>query len=187
MSTYIHSDARLNDIVQNPEVIVQPLKDDGIIPNNQQLPLLVYQNAIPPSEGDPAVNAETVFHANGWKSSWRNGIYSFHHYHSTAHEVLCICRGTAKVKLGGEGGITLDVHPGDVMVLPAGVGHKNLGASSDLLVVGAYPPGPGWDLCREGVGEHKQALQNIPNVPLPPADPVYGENGPVMEYWVNPS
>ena len=169
------------------QILVHPFTDDGSIPNHPSWPMIIYKGAFVDVDGDRAGTIEAVFHANGWAHSWRNGIYPFPHYHSTAHEVLCICRGTAKVQLGGEEGITLDVYPGDVMVLPAGVGHKNLGASPDLLVVGAYPLGPSCDLCQEEAGEHERALQNIPNVPLPSADPVYGENGPVMEYWVNPS
>ena len=87
-----------------------------------------------------------MFALNGWGGSWRDGIYPFPHYHSTAHEVLGICRGEAKVRFGGDTGIVLAVRAGDVVVIPAGVGHQNLGASADLLVVGAYPRGQSWDL-----------------------------------------
>ena len=75
-----------------------------------------------PELPDPAAVFEALFRANEWPSCWRNGIFGFHHYHSTAHEVLAIARGEAAVRLGGEAGITLDVGPGDVMILPAGVG-----------------------------------------------------------------
>ena len=47
----------------------------------------------------------------------------------------------ARVRLGGDGGVVLDVKAGDALLLPAGVGHQNLGASADLLVIGAYPKG----------------------------------------------
>jgi uncharacterized protein YjlB len=80
---------------------------------------------------------EERFLANHWTNSWRNGIYTFHHFHSTSHEVLGIYRGSASVRLGGEHGQDLIVEAGDVVVIPAGVGHKNLGATRQFGVVGA--------------------------------------------------
>jgi len=168
--------------VRDVEVTTHYLKDDGIVPNSSY-PLLVYPGAIDAQGGDLASAIEDVFAKNTWDRSWRNGIYSFHHYHSTAHEVLGIAKGNAKVHMGGPNGVTFSIEAGDVMIIPAGVGHKNLGASADLLVIGAYPPGPSWDLCRESTSEHGQALINIPNVPNPSADPVYGEDGPLMNLW----
>lgn len=168
--------------VRDVDVITYDLKDDGMVPNSP-FPLLVYPQAIDVAYGDAAVTIEKVFAANAWDRSWRNGIYSFHHYHSTAHEVLGIAKGHAKVHMGGPNGVTFSIEAGDVMVIPAGVGHKNLGASADLLVIGAYPPGPSWDLCRENTSEYKQALLNIPKVPHPSADPVYGVKGPMMGLW----
>ena len=159
------------------------LQDDGAIPNNPDLPLLVYQGALDASAINLASSFETLFAANGWGSSWRNGIFPFPHYHSTAHEVLGIAGGAAKVRFGGEQGVVLDVGSGDVVVIPAGVGHQNLGASSDLLVVGAYPGGASWDLCRAGAEERTKVLDNIARVPLPPSDPVYGPEGPLIAHW----
>ena len=90
--------------------MVQPasffLKDDGSIPNNTRLPVLIYRAAIRVSETGAAEAIEQLLEGNNWSDSWRNGIYSFHHYHSTAHEVLVIARGSANVQLGGENGIT---------------------------------------------------------------------------------
>jgi uncharacterized protein YjlB len=67
--------------MQEPLAFV--FEDDGVIPNSR-LPLLVYRGAVP---GD-AVGIETVFAGNRWPPAWRNGVYPFHHFHSTAHEVL---------------------------------------------------------------------------------------------------
>src|SRR5579871_4522989 len=99
--------------------------DDGDVPNNP-LPLIVYKRAVDVTRGDPAVAFEDLFEANGWGGGWRNGIYPFHHYHSTAHEVLGIARGEAVVRFGGEYGETLHVKAGDAVLIPAGVGHKRL-------------------------------------------------------------
>ena len=172
-------------IMQMPQVTVHLLEDDGAIPNNKKLPLLVYQAAVTLPKHDPPSIFEAVFRANGWRGSWRNGIYSFHHYHSAAHEALGIASGTAKVQFGGEKGVILTVQAGDVVVIPAGVGHKNLGASQDLCVVGAYPPGQRVDLCKGEPSERPWALQSIAKVPLPDTDPVYGEQGPLMREWVD--
>jgi uncharacterized protein YjlB len=158
--------------------------DDGAIPNNPTLPFLVYPGALKVLGDDPAATCEAMFAANDWGGCWRNGIYPFPHYHSTAHEVLGISRGEARVRFGGDVGMELVVGAGDVVVLPAGVGHQNLGASPDLLVVGAYPRGQRWDLCRGRPEERPQVLENIQRVPLPAADPVYGADGPLVEHWL---
>jgi uncharacterized protein YjlB len=165
-----------------PEVLVRELKDDGIFPNNK-LPLLLYRKAVVLPKNDPATTFEKFFSANGWHGTWRNGIYSYHHYHSTAHEVLGIYCGTAKVELGGGDGVVHEVHPGDVIIIPAGVAHKNLGSSADFGVVGAYPHGQDWDMNYGKIGERPQADRHIARVALPKADPIYGLGGPLMEQW----
>ena len=76
--------------------------DDGTVPNNP-LPLVVYRGALK-NEGDRATACESMFDRNGWPGAWRNGIYGHHHYHSTAHEVLGIAAGNARVRLGGDNG-----------------------------------------------------------------------------------
>jgi len=157
--------------------------DDGAIPNNPTLPFLVYPGALELPGDDPAAACEALFEANGWGGSWRDGIYPFAHFHSTAHEVLGICRGEAKVRFGGNAGIVRTVRPGDVVVIPAGVGHQNLGGA-DLLVVGAYPQGQRWDLCYGKPEERPRVLRNIERVPLPATDPVYGTDGPLVEHWL---
>ena len=157
-------------------------EDDGAIPNNW-LPLLVYPGAIELAGADPAAAFENRFAAHDWRGAWRNGIYPFAHFHSTAHEVLGIARGEARVRVGGARGRVLTIGPGDVVVIPAGVGHQNLGSSPDLLVVGAYPGGADWDLCYGRPEERPRVLANIARVPLPAADPVYGKDGPLLGHW----
>ncbi len=153
--------------------------DDGVVPNSR-LPVLIYHDL--DLAGD-AARAERGFAANGWRGGWRDGIFPFHHFHSIAHEVLAIVAGTAEVTLGGPGGQTFSVRRGDVLVLPAGTGHRNDGSSGDLLVVGAYPDGMAWDVRRGDPAEHDEVRANIDGVPLPRADPVHGADGPLTRLW----
>ena len=131
----------------------------------------------------PAIYFETAFKNNGWSGTWRNGIFDYHHFHSNAHEALGIASGCARVQLGGRHGLTFEVGEGDMLVLPAGTGHINLGASGDFVVVGAYPAGQeGYDICRsllEDTGIEKR----IAGVALPASDPLLGADGPLTRLW----
>src|SRR5262245_53601614 len=167
---------------REPRVITRLLKDTGTIPNSR-LPLLIYQNALVLPKDDPASAIEALLHANQWGNDWRNGIFSYHHYHSTAHEGLFVYSGSAKVQVGGEPGLTETISAGDVITIPAGVGHKNLGASSDFHVVGAYPPDQNVDMNYGKPGERPRTDQNIARVSLPTLDPVFGKSGPLLDHW----
>ena len=178
------SNSHLDAVLQTPNAAVYVFGDDGRFPNNEKLPLVVYQNPVRLPQLNPAATFEEIFHAHGWGNSWRDGIYPYHHYHSTAHEVLGIARGKASVRLGGDNrGQTFKVRAGDVIIIPAGVAHKNLSSSSDFLVVGAYPLGQKWDMNYGNSGERPQTERNIAQVPLPQTDPVYGEDGQLAENW----
>jgi uncharacterized protein YjlB len=148
------------------------LSRNGWMPNNEQHPVLLYRNAIAPSGDDPAALFEALFQKNAWPPQWRNGVYDFHHYHSTAHEVLGFAAGHAKLMLGGENGHELKVNAGDVVVLPCGTGHCKLSASPDFLVVGAYPAGQNWDICRSAPNETTR--ESMRALPYPKTDPVTG-------------
>ena len=159
-------------------------RPSGRVPNSRW-PVLIYRGAATAS----AIALEALFRRNGWGNSWRNGIYSFHHFHSTAHEVLGIATGRVRVILGGEAGDPIDLTTGDVAVLPAGTGHKRIEASPDLLVVGAYPAGRDWDLVRADeidAQEYEAALSRIAAVPRPATDPVVGPDGPLLRLWAQP-
>jgi uncharacterized protein YjlB len=156
------------------------LPDDGTFPNSR-LPVVVYPGAL--ADGELASVFERLFEANSWGGAWRNGIYSMHHYHSTAHEVLGICAGSGFVRLGGETGVTVQARPGDCIVIPAGVAHKLLEKAPGFLVVGAYPAGQSWDICYGRPGERPLADRRIEGVPLPALDPVSGKNGPLLQLW----
>jgi uncharacterized protein YjlB len=156
--------------------------DDGQVPNNPSLPVIVYRAVLETSSRAVAA-CEALFARNGWSAAWVNGIYGHHHYHSTAHEVLGITAGSVRVRLGGEGGRTVELRAGDVVVIPAGVAHKNKGATPDLVVVGAYPGGKSPDMRRPAAQEHEGAIRNIKGVALPGCDPVYGKSGPLCRLW----
>lgn len=160
-------------------VTTYSFEDDGAIPNSP-LPVLIYNGV---GEAEDAAACERMFARNGWLNSWRDGIFTFHHFHSTSHEVLGIIAGSASVILGGPSGRRFEIGRGDVIVLPAGTGHCNVGSSPDLLVVGAYPDGMGYDLRRGDPAEHDEAVANIRLVPLPRADPVEGPEGPLRRHW----
>jgi uncharacterized protein YjlB len=149
-------------------------EDDGIIPNNQRLRALLYRGAL--KEAD-ALDFKQRFEENGWSNSWQNGIFDYHHFHSNAHEVLGIARGWVKVRLGGANGQSVRIEKGDVVVLPAGTGHKCEARSGDLLVVGAYDGGRDWDICRGATQDKKKVRSNITSVPDPERDPVTGARG----------
>lgn len=157
-------------------------EDDGSIPNNA-LPLLLYRNAFDERGSEGAKWLEDHFAENNWTNSWRNGVFSYHHYHSNTHEVLGVYSGGAKLHLGGEQGEKMDIKAGDIIVIPAGVGHKNLGSSSDFGVVGAYPNGSSYDLKKGKKSEHTEAKKNIAKVPVPDTDPLLGKDKGVPKVW----
>ncbi|SPE63336.1 conserved hypothetical protein [Verrucomicrobia bacterium] len=169
--------------VQSPVVEAHQLQDDGTIPNNPKLPLLIYQGAVKLNTQDGASIIEQLLEAHQWGGSWRNGIYPYVHYHSTAHEVLAVFSGSAKVQFGGKHGVSVTLHTGDVVIIPAGVAHKKLGSSQSFAVVGAYPKGQEWDMCYGKTDERPEVDRNIASVALPAADPIYGAQGPLLKYW----
>ena len=159
-------------------------EDDGETPNNPRLPLVVYRAAVNlVGAPDPAAPFERAFARHGWSDGWRNGIYPFLHFHTATHEVLGIARGHATVEFGGAKGQVLTVEAGDVVILPAGTGHRRIAASGDLLVVGAYPRNASFDQKRPGQVDRQKAVSAIARVPLPEMDPVHGHEGPLMTLW----
>lgn len=163
---------------------VQPrthwLKDTGAFPNSH-LPAVIYDGVL--TGGDLAAGFEALFEQHGWTGSWRNGLYRTHHYHRTAHEVLGVHRGRVKVRLGGPAGPVLELRAGDVVVIPAGVAHKNEEQSDDFGVVGAYPTGTSPDLQYGKDGERPRTDRNISALALPSSDPAFGKNGALVRLW----
>jgi uncharacterized protein YjlB len=161
-----------------------PLAARPPFPNNPRLPVIVYRAAFQlPEHGDAAPSIERTFSRHGWSGGWRDGVYNYHHYHSTAHEVLGCYVGRAALMLGGPEGTRIEISRGDVVVLPAGVAHKSIETSADFKVVGAYAEGRAYDMRQGNTDETKAAEREIAQVPLPNADPVHGPGGPLLEHW----
>jgi uncharacterized protein YjlB len=155
-------------------------RGDGYIPNNTDLPLLHYRKVVRfDRSGDPAALLEAIFNANGWGDAWRDGIYRFVHYHPRIHEVLGVARGAATVRLGGNKGVTVRISAGDVILVPAGVGHECLSADTEFLVVGAYPPTGTYSECRGSFREYEKARAHIRRVARPKRNPLFGSNRPI--------
>lgn len=156
------------------------LEDTGAFPNSLY-PALVYQGVL--SGDDLPARFEALFERHGWPGAWRNGLYRVHHYHSTAHEVLGVYRGSVQLRLGGPAGPVVTLEAGDVAILPAGVAHKNEGQSADFAVVGAYPAGTSPDMNYGKSGERPASDANIARVACPSHDPVRGAAGALTRLW----
>ncbi|KAF4124785.1 Cupin [Geosmithia morbida] len=156
----------------------------GLIPNTslQDKPLLIYHSAF---AGSPsAEKIESHLRSLGVvEPQWQYSMYSTTHFHSTTHEVLCVSAGRARLCFGGEendGRVEVDVSPGDVIVVPAGVGHRLLREEGGgaFQMVGCYPVGnQQWDMCYGNPSE-KSKIDGIASLPWFKRDPVYGAHGP---------
>ena len=160
------------------------LQQNGSIPNNPDLPVLVYRQVFEERVADKPKKFQHCFEESGWKGIWKNGLYDYHHFHSSSHEALGIAHGSAEIEVGGEGGKKLTLQAGDLIVLPAGTGHRRVSASDNLVVMGAYPAGQEhYDICRNKSDHPKDIFAAIAAVPLPDSDPIYGVDGPLMQEW----
>lgn len=173
------ADAVLGAAGEEPEVL--RFGPNGWMPNNERLPVLLYRGALH-GEQDLTGRIEELVRRHGWRPEWRNGVYPFHHYHSTAHEVLAFSRGEATLILGGEPpvGQEVTVRSGDIALLPCGTGHFRKSASGDFLVSGAYSLGQQWDLLRSA--PDAEAVARMRGLPFPEADPVGGRLGRLWGY-----
>src|SRR3954471_18633341 len=138
-----------------------------VIPNHPRFEVLLYR-------GVELGDARARFAEHGWGGSWVNGVFDYHHFHSTSHEALAVIAGSATIELGGPQGRAFDVAAGDVVVLPAGTGHRRAAADPAFTVVGAYPVGQeDYDLLRgDDPAELAAARERIATLGAPPRDPV---------------
>jgi uncharacterized protein YjlB len=152
------------------------------MPNNARLPVLIYRRVLPAGATEQKASGfETMFEENGWPPQWRDSVYLYHHYHSTAHEVLGFAAGSALLMLGGPRGAAVKVSAGDVVLLPTGTGHRRIKATPNFLVVGAYPKGQKFDICR--AAPTPAMVRRMATLPFPKSDPLAGKHGPMVELW----
>lgn len=170
-------------INESTEIVILQLNENGDFPNNPNLPVLLYKGVYEFGDSHPAELIEKLLSKNKWGGSWRNGVYDFQHYHSTAHEALGVYGGWAEVQLGGDGSNIVRIEKGDLVVLPAGIAHKRINSGDGFAVVGAYPDGQNWDMNYGKKDEASKSKQNIAKVKLPTTDPVFGVRGKMFEYW----
>jgi uncharacterized protein YjlB len=143
---------------------------------NSLLPVMLVRTALAPNTSGKARLFREAFRRNGWTGLWTDTIYDYTHFHSNAHEVLGIAEGKVTIVLGGDEGRRFRLKAGDMLVIPAGVGHRRVGDDTGLKVIGAYPPGQShFDMKRKG--------RAAPKAPLPRTDPFYGIDGPLMRSW----
>lgn len=157
--------------------------DDGVIPNNR-FPVRIFRQVF---SLDPDLGADWLeghFAENGWTNAFHWRVYDYHHYHSNTHEVLGVYAGNALLHLGGENGQQVSVSLGDVVVLPAGTGHKSISHSVDFAVVGAYPGGAEPDLIRLEDDRPEGVRDKVDQVPLPDHDPLNGQSDKaILTLW----
>jgi uncharacterized protein YjlB len=173
----------LVEAIQKLNIIRHILQDDGLFPNNALLPLLVYEKAVQIPSSNPAKKIIDFLETNAWVNAWEDGVYDFHHYHSTAHEVLIIIKGSARIQFGGPSGVSQLLEKGDAVVIPAGVAHKAIDVYDNFTCIGAYPTGQDYDIKKGLKEEREEAIHNIKSLPLPTADPIYGVDGPLLNNW----
>lgn len=170
-------------INKNAEIVSIQFEENNSFPNNSKFAVLIYKNIFDFEAADPALTIEKLFTKNNWGGMWRNGIYSFQHYHSNAHEALGVYGGWAEVQLGGPGNKILRIEKGDLVILPAGIAHKKIDSGDGFAVVGAYPSGQSPDMNYGKAEELDLAKLKIAKVELPLTDPVFGKNGKIFEFW----
>lgn len=164
-----------------PEIYL--LAEGAEVPNNPDLPVLIYRKVSLLQGEELAAQFEKIFRSNGWPPAWRYFIYDFAHYHSTAHEVIGVFAGRSLVKLGADKALETWLEAGDVIVIPAGVSHESLQRTTDFCGVGAYPMGQKSDSIRPSVSGKPMAAARIEKLSKPAADPLFGKSGPLQLRW----
>jgi uncharacterized protein YjlB len=159
------------------------IRNNNRFPNNEKLPVILYQKILNLPAIMKARLIRTLFKKNGWYNSWKGGVFTYHHYHSTTHEVLGFYKGRTTLLLGGDNGTEISVEKGDVLIIPAGVAHKNINDENSVTCLAAYPDGKDYDMNYGHTGERPITDQNIESVILPKKDPVLGLNGALQKYW----
>lgn len=149
------------------------------------LPVLHYRHAIELPALFRSHRVKKIFSRHDWGNIWRSGIHTYNHYHSNTHEAIAVIKGHTVLLLGGEYGTQIVLQKGDLIVIPAGVAHKNLGKMRDVICIGGYPGGHGFDMNIGDLGERPKADTNISTLELPMQGPLYGKEDPLILIWNN--
>lgn len=157
-------------------------KDNDLFPNSR-LPVLLYKGVLGLPYFFAAAYIQSLFDKNNWSNSWKDGIFTYHHYHSVTHEVMGVYAGATTLLLGGDNGHLVKIEKGDVFIIPAGVAHRNLGRHHQVKCVGAYPDGRNYDMNYGRPGERPGTDENIARVPLPSKDPLWGLQSGIPLIW----
>ncbi|OCF42847.1 hypothetical protein I317_03324 [Kwoniella heveanensis CBS 569] len=160
-------------------------------------PLLIYKQAFDPSSSassfSPSAIESYLRNVGAVEPAWRYTMYQQHHYHSNTNEVLLVSSGRAKLCFGGsadnDNRVEIDADKGDVIIIPAGVGHALLheeqkaeGGGERYQMIGSYPTGSeNWDMCTGEKGEKDGKWRAIEQVGWFERDPIYGDEGPIVE------
>ncbi|KAL4752400.1 hypothetical protein BDW72DRAFT_171160 [Aspergillus terricola var. indicus] len=115
------------------------------IPNTsiQSKALMTYHQAFDASAEELSKHLDKIGEIS---ARWISSMYPKTHFHSTSHEVLGVVSGSARLCFGGEGNpdrVEPEVSEGDLIIFPAGVGHRLLSETDEaqrpFRMVGAYP------------------------------------------------
>jgi uncharacterized protein YjlB len=77
------------------------------IANHPRFPSVIYHAVDAAARSADA--ARELFVRHGWGGSWVDGVFGFHHFHSSSHEALAVLAGRATPELGGPQGDAFDV------------------------------------------------------------------------------
>jgi uncharacterized protein YjlB len=180
LSIFFRNDVCIEARMIQPDQFI--IKDNGIFPGSR-LPVLHYKAVLIIPVFFAARQIKQRFKENDWTNTWRDGVYAYDHYHSNTHETMAVIKGQTRLLLGGENGQEIVLQKGDVIVIPAGVAHRNLGKMKDVICIGSYPGGRNFDMNYGKAGERPKADQNISKLELPDLGPLYGINDPLLKIW----
>jgi uncharacterized protein YjlB len=110
--------------------------DNGTVPNNMHHPLFLFKSIFLGSQQE---GERVITDGGSWTRPWVWGIFPYHHFHSTAWELLLCVKGQADVQLGGESGPHVSIEQGDLILIPPGFAHKQLRSNGGVTLLGAYP------------------------------------------------
>lgn len=155
---------------------------------NSPFPVLIYRDVLPLPLSEEKTAA--FLESHDWEKRGVWGHIGVRHFHPNTHECYGIFRGESTLLLGRgqsdqDGGLEVDVHAGDVVILPAGTAHCSLQSTQDYKYIGVYPKScPRW---RNEYGKEPLDVETlrreIASVAMPTQDPVIGVDGPLIQLW----